>query len=195
MLEHKDIIRGQRHVYSAPNLDALAKVVTEGRRQQGMKADYNLVYNELKRQHSRGEQRTIHKASAQKVFITPQEALNGAKAVFLKNIIQNDIESQKEIDRRAAICESCPKLSAMAGCSKGCGLSKIALDAYNKAVEIFHKGSRYNIPTRLKKTYCGVCGCSSAAILPAKLEHFLPDSEEKAAARPAQCWLKKPLSK
>lgn len=181
--EFKEVLNGQSISYTSPTFDGLVKAVYDRRRKEGKRtADYNLIHNELKR-------KLQPKNYNQKKYITPQEAINGAKAVFLQNIVLNNVESQKEIDRRSAICERCPALSAMAGCSKGCGISKIALDAYNATVNKFFGGARYNIPTRLKKTYCGVCGCSSAAILPAKLEHFLPDSEEKARIRPANCWL------
>lgn len=195
MFEHKDNLRGAIQIYQAPTYDVLVQKVVEGRRKLGKPSNYNAVYNELNRKkagQSRNDNQVVRGGTGRgsqcpKVFHTPDEVYKGAIA-HLKNILGITVD-QTEINRRAAICQNCPHTCGIAGCSRGCGLGKAAVALWDKTMKFFG-GKRYEVPAALKRTYCGVCGCSHGVILAARLEDFHPDSPEKANKRPDNCWLK-----
>lgn len=191
-LEHKETLRGVRTTFSNETLEGLARMVTDARRKAGKRVDYNAVYNELKRTNKTvrsSRPRTGRGSQCPSVTLTPKEVLGGAKSI-LKNMLGQH-EDQGEINRRAAICAKCPHLCYVKGCKSGCSLSRAALDAYNRGLKGILGVTRYTIPTAVEATYCGICGCSSMALIAAKPEDFPQDSPEKAAARPEACWIKR----
>lgn len=196
--QHSEYFKGELYAYGSETFDGLVMAVTRGRANQGRRANYNNVYNELQAAIAMGSKRTItvpknpaaakfvsrtNKAPGEKV--TAKEAISGAKSVL--NAILGKSVDQKTIDERAKICLNCPKLSHVIGCQT-CGMAAQAKELWNAAQGLW--GRNYEVPTLLKKTSCSVCKCASAAILPAPLSDFADESPFVTANRPANCWVK-----
>lgn len=190
MLEHKDSLKGAIQIYQAPTYDALVKAVVDGRRKLGKPTNYNRVYNELRKLKNPAPARKLgapEKGTIDVFKVGVEHIANGVRA-FAKTTILGEIVGQDEILRRAAICEKCPKLEMMKGCTS-CGAGRRFAALYEKSRSLF-KGARYTIPTNLAKANCGVCKCYLANMLPAKLEVFKEDDARMASIRPNVCWLK-----
>lgn len=113
------------------------------------------------------------------------EMASGAKAILLQTVF-NDVVDQQEINRRANICEYCPKIATVSGC-KACGMGKALSNFSNKIKQSF--GGGYKIPSALDQNYCSVCSCSLAMLLPATLQQ-ISKSEKTNPKRPKSCWMK-----
>lgn len=109
--------------------------------------------------------------------------LHGAEA--LVNVSAGNTVDQLEINRRAGICQFCPKLEEVPGCMS-CGFAGTLSNALNKIKKAFDSG--FEIPNNMSKHGCGVCGCSLAVMLPAKTSAF---KETDQNLRPDHCWVKK----
>lgn len=118
---------------------------------------------------------------------TWEEIKNGAIAV-LKNISGKTVP-QIEIDRRTAICNKCPKRSEISVCAPCGGAGKLT-NAINSFKQKYFK-SGYNLEHEMKPTFCSICDCSLALMLPCKLEDF-SDQERKNPERPFSCWVSSP---
>jgi len=113
------------------------------------------------------------------------EAMTGAMAAL--KFTAGKSTSPGEIQRRSAICASCPLSSTVGGCS-ACGLGgRIA-----KVISSIRakKGSGIAIPAEVKGSYCGFCKCSLALMVVTKIEDFHPEDPSLNGRRPDLCWLK-----
>lgn len=109
--------------------------------------------------------------------------VSGALAVV--SIVKGSSVSQEEINRRAIICSSCPKLDDIKGCMP-CGLAKRIADSVNKIKSLF--GAAFNMPNGLNSKGCGVCKCALSVMLPSKMSQF---TEQDQSTRPNHCWVKR----
>lgn len=127
----------------------------------------------------------------EKKSLSFKDVVHGASSM-LKQTLGFSVD-QIEINRRSNKCftgnngGSCPKLTAVNDC-RACGWSQKYKNWANGMMKVFGKG--YVIPNNLEDKFCSVCKCSLAAILPAQIQDFKGESEEKKVERPNYCWLK-----
>jgi len=125
-------------------------------------------------------------AKKSKAKISFKEAKNGAAALL--KVMVGETVPQIEINRRAAICNSCPNVSQTTDCV-GCGFGKKLNNFISEIKKNVFK-TNLDIPNGLKGSYCKVCSCALVMMLPSRMEAF-NESEEKQAERPDFCWVKK----
>lgn len=115
------------------------------------------------------------------------DVLRGTRA--LMDIVKGDIATQQEIERRAKICEDCPKLAATSDC-KTCGGGRKFSRYANTLALAYGKGF---VQPKIKsgkasEFYCGECGCSILNLILSKSKHFL---SKETKERPKNCWASK----
>lgn len=114
-----------------------------------------------------------------------QEIAAGATSALKQ--IGGICEDQTVINRRAIVCSACPKKKDTSGCGP-CGFAGKVKSFVNGVKKLF--GGGHTIPNQLDKSYCDVCDCSLAMMLPAQLVDFklstINDPE-----RPKTCWIVK----
>jgi hypothetical protein len=113
------------------------------------------------------------------------EAVSGAKALL--RYASGSTASTLEIERRAGICKDCPLIDRIGGCAPCGAAGKIA-----NFVNSLRTSLRLDqpIPSSIKSSYCGVCDCSLALMVPSKMSAF-SESESQNLQRPDICWIKK----
>lgn len=126
---------------------------------------------------------TTYKAPQKKKKLEFKDYLHGAEALI--SVSAGNSVNQLEINRRASICQTCPRLEEVPGCMS-CGFAGTLSNTINK-IKRFFKAS-FEIPNNMGKHGCGVCGCSLAVMLPAKTSAFKKDDQ---AQRPDHCWVRK----
>lgn len=112
-----------------------------------------------------------------------QEIAAGATAALKQ--IGGICEDQAVINRRAIICSVCPKKKDTSGCGP-CGFAGKVKSFVNGVKKMF--GGGHTIPNELDKSFCDVCDCSLAMMLPAKLTDF-KSSTINDPERPKTCWI------
>jgi hypothetical protein len=184
---------------SSNSLDGLISKVFEFRQRKNLAPkDLPSVRREVTAKHKTKNQ-LINKSTAVKPRankLTLQQAMLGAKA--LVKVIQGDVVSDAELQRRAEVCARCPKISdTSTTCSTSCAKRGLARFARNLAIRY---GRNFTVPkimaihTRPVKTaslsefYCGVCSCSCLNLCLSKSKNFL--AKEDADLRPDHCWAK-----
>lgn len=125
--------------------------------------------------------------------LTLSEMLNGA--IALVDIIKGDIATDREIQRRAAICAECPMISDTSDSCTGCKQNKMSKFARDLAVKygrnfiqpmIIAQHTTPKRTGRISEFYCGFCGCSCLNLILSHSKHFL---KKENSARPANCWV------
>lgn len=175
---------GAQYSYEAPTFEALVKAVTDDRRKRGLRANYNNIYNEVKKTLDRAERRNIANKPNRQRKLSLKSAIAGANAAM--KIVRGEIVDQVEIQRRADICLRCPMVTRASDCPS-CSGGAAVVNAFNSAKSLI--GKNYSLPEGLKRSYCDLCGCAHTMIIPTRLENFLSDSPELAARRPSNCWI------
>lgn len=154
---------------------------------------YGLV-NLLKKDGCKNAEYVVEKSSkplrqefnpVEKKSTSFSDAVTGAKALL--RIVAGDKVPQEEINRRAAICTSCPMVSGVSNC-RACGFGGQLTKFVNATKASF--GKDFKIPNGLSDKYCSVCTCSLLMMLPSNMEAF-QESAEKQGERPNHCWVKK----
>lgn len=112
-----------------------------------------------------------------------QEIAAGATSALKQ--IGGICEDQTVINRRAIICSACPKKSDTSGCGP-CGFAGKVKSFVNGVKKMF--GGGHTIPNGLDRSYCDVCDCSLAMMLPAQLKDFKA-STVNDPERPKNCWI------
>lgn len=112
------------------------------------------------------------------------DAVTGAKALL--RYTQGSAVSSSEITRRSEICKDCPLINRIGGCASCGAAGKIANFVSNIRSSLKLQDP---IPDSVKSSYCGVCQCSLALMVPSKMDAF-NESIEKNSKRPDNCWLK-----
>jgi hypothetical protein len=142
--------------------------------------EYNQVYNQVRSQNLHQPEVKITKHKKTRSIKSFHETLNGAKALVKVSLGQH--VSQTEFDRRAEICSSCPKLSLTSDCI-GCGAAGRIANNVRKLSSEF--GKTYNIPSNkygpITRQYCGVCECSLALMLMAKIGQFSESTQKSSS--------------
>jgi hypothetical protein len=116
--------------------------------------------------------------------LTLGQAATGAMAL-IKSIAGSSV-SNEELMRRSAICEGCPLISLIGGCSSCGAAGKIS----NWANSIrSSKGLQVAIPSTVSQSYCGVCSCALALMVVTKRADFHDESDKENSRRPDVCWL------
>lgn len=108
--------------------------------------------------------------------------LTGATAAIraFKEALNDHVVDEREVMRRVAICQACPKLKRDTGVKTG--ISRMLGNLANK----------HRLPDEIKGKSCGVCGCSMMLLLPANTESLHKDNEDESKIRPTTCWMKSP---
>ncbi len=117
-----------------------------------------------------------------------QEIAAGATSALKQ--IGGICETQEIINSRAIVCSSCDKKSDTSGCGP-CGFAGKVKSFVNGVKKLF--GGGHVIPNELDKSYCDVCMCSLAMMLPAKIGDFKA-STVNDPERPKKCWIVKESS-
>lgn len=117
--------------------------------------------------------------------LTFKEALAGS--VALLKVVGGDTVSKEEIKRRSALCASCPLKTEVSNCW-GCGFGK-TLTRFISGLRNMFTGE-VSLSRDVSSSYCGVCGCALATMLPSKMSSFNQESQEKQKERPNYCWVK-----
>lgn len=117
--------------------------------------------------------------------MTFKEVVNGAKALLGVSI--GDSVDQDEITRRGRICASCPNKTLTTDCY-GCGFASTLNKFIGGLKSLFSKEVSLN--SDVKGSYCNVCSCALAIMIPSKLTAFNED-QDKQDKRPDHCWLKR----
>lgn len=140
--------------------------------------------------HSTGhpQNKNIEGKKKHKKKIYFKDAVSGAKAI-LSNAV-GLVVSQDEINRRSGICQTCIMKDSTSDCM-ACGFANKLSGFMNRLKKSFGMG--FVIPNNLDGTFCHVCSCALAIMLPSKLSAF-NETPEKQAERPDHCWIKKTSS-
>jgi hypothetical protein len=102
---------------------------------------------------------------------------------------QGDIVTQAEHNRRAAICSRCPlssEVSICMACGGGGKISSLIGSIRN------HIGKNtIKIDDKVRKKYCGVCGCFLPLLSITKTQYLPKETPEENRLRPIGCWIRK----
>lgn len=187
-------VNRQPHSVNAGSIEELTNKAIEVYRRAGITKDYNVIYNDVRRQVLSKPKRLkgvkIVGAAVPKKGHTLKEYLDAGKAL-IKNVTGKTVD-QKTISERGQICLRCPLLQSASDCV-GCGIGgKLSVMA-RRAKETFG-GKTFSIPEKLKRGGCGVCGCTFQLLLPARKEDLHEDTPEQLAFRKERapfCWMLK----
>lgn len=146
----------------------------------------NIIFLEKEINNTIDRQAKFSTNKSAEAKISLADAIVGAKAIL--NYTTGKSTSDSEILRRSSICEKCPLMTDISGCSS-CGLSG-AIARFTNQVRS-HKGSQIPIPASVAKRYCSVCQCALSLMVVTKTEDFYSETPEKNQRRPDNCWLKK----
>ena len=113
-------------------------------------------------------------------------AVKSACGAMIQTIKGNTVPDQ-EIARRWYICQACPAKTTVSDCMS-CGGAGRAADWINKVRGA--AGKSFRLDQESAKTFCGLCGCSHALLIPTKIEHQKEESEKQNKQRPLACWLR-----
>lgn len=107
-------------------------------------------------------------------------------AVSAMRQISGDTVSQVEINRRSQICVGCPRLQDTGLCIP-CGQGAALMKFVNGVKKLW--GGGFDLSKDVKNSFCDVCDCSLAMMLPAPLDHF-KEATKTDPTRPKNCWIK-----
>jgi hypothetical protein len=113
--------------------------------------------------------------------------VQAACSAMMQNI-KGNVVSNTEIDRRWEICKACVENTTISDCL-GCGASGRAASFFSKIQGA--AGRVFRLDQKAGQTFCGMCGCSHALMVPTSMEYQKPESEAQNNLRPDQCWLRK----
>ena len=114
-------------------------------------------------------------------------AIKSACNAIFENI-RNNVESPAEISRRWRICKACPQLTKVSDCVSCSGTGRFT--NWLNSIKAASK-TNFHIDQGSALTYCGMCGCSHALMIPARLDSQKEESDEANKTRPELCWLRK----
>lgn len=129
------------------------------------------------------EERKLNKPH--KAGLTFKTVVNGAKALL--GVSLGHTVDDAESNRRGKICVACPKKKLTTDCY-GCGFSSVLNKFINNLKSLF--GKQVSLNPDLKGSYCDICDCALAIMIPSKISAFKED-KAKQDARPDHCWIKK----
>lgn len=167
---------GQLYKFSDADLDTLVVIVSEFLKKNNINYSNESLRASIIRQSS---------IANKKKRIGLAEAVSGAKALI--RYTSGSTVSTAEIERRSNICKDCSLINKIGGCAPCGAAGKIA--NFVNTVRVSLKLEQ-PIPTSVKSSYCGVCDCSLALMVPSKMELFV-EPESKNLQRPDHCWVKR----
>lgn len=113
-------------------------------------------------------------------------AVKSACGAMIQTLKGNTV-TDSEIARRWMICQACPAKTTVSDCMS-CGGAGRAADWINKIRGA--AGKAFRLDQESGKTFCGLCGCSHALLIPTQMEHQKEESEKQNKLRPLACWLR-----
>lgn len=162
--------KGELHKFSDADKDRLLNTVVTFLQKNNISYSAESVSKSIDRQS---------KIATAKKKVSFADAVNGAKAL-LRYSTGHSV-SNAEIARRSRICLNCPLRDTVSYCGSCGGAGKIARFVGNLR-KLMRIGT--DLDSDIKVSYCGVCQCSLALMVPSQLQSFKPDS-----GRPDDCWL------
>lgn len=210
-LTYKQLNNGKVVTIIGSDLKTLVDNVLVYRRNNNIKPDeYNITFNEVKRQSGRNSallfrsksrpigiiHEELKKAQSGRKSLSLSQVFHGAKAYI--SISKGDIVRQPEIDRRASICSGCIEISKTSDCY-GCGAGKQLAINLSKLKQ--DTDSAFTVPSvvspsgrtvdSISKFFCQICGCSLIALIISKMKHIRSEDDQTNSQRPDYCWMKK----
>lgn len=168
--------KGTLYKFSDQNLDALIVIVSDFLVKNNINFSNESLKASILRQSNIAD-------SKKKIGLA--EAVSGAKALI--RYTGGSTVTTEEIVRRSDICKDCPLISKIGGCAPCGAAGKIAnfVNSLRATLKLEEP-----LPTSVKSSYCKVCDCSLALMIPSKMSAFT-ESESKNLQRPDHCWIKK----
>jgi len=167
------------------SIDSIARSISNSNSSISYAVAVTMVSKNIAPVHKSNVDQVISPANKVTKKLSIKDAVAGATSALKQ--IGGDTIPQEEINRRAIICSSCPKLSEISGC-KSCGFGGKIVKLVNNVKQVFGFGVK--IPNGLGSHFCDCCNCSLAMMLPANLIDF-NESTRNDKTRPDSCWLKK----
>lgn len=192
--------------YEGADIDAVTRQIMADNKKRNIPLahkpfpeDYNLIYNHVRtRINKKGGDGAKIERSAEKASVARRtsgrpikftDAVRGANAIL--KMAAGQVVDKTEMDRRAAICTACPKVSLTSDCVP-CKMGKRVASIINGIRKM--AGKQVNLPKvrnrAAKSMYCDSCQCSLMVMIPAKIKCF-NEPEDKNQARPDNCWAKR----
>lgn len=181
-------LEGQVVTFSADNPDALIRAVQRFRRNSNIQITDDDTAKEISAKNGYEYKDGIYSKNLPISFKGPRLTLAGVKAACgaMIQTLKGNTVGDGEIQRRWEICQNCPVKTTVSDCMT-CGGAGRAADWINKLQGA--AGKRFRLDQESGKTFCGLCGCSHALMIPTKMEHQKGESEKQNQLRPDQCWL------
>lgn len=175
--------------FSADTPDALIRSVQKYRRNHGFQISDDETAKEISQENKYEYKDGIYSKTVPISFPKPRLNLAGVKAACgaMIQTLKNNIVSDTEIYRRWEICQNCPVKTTVSDCMS-CGGAGRAADWINKLKGA--AGKQFRVEQEAGRTFCGLCGCSHALMIPTKMEYQKEESEKQNQLRPDQCWLR-----
>ena len=184
-----DISTGSKVAFAADTPDALIRSVQKFRNNNGVRITDEDTAKEIGKKNGYVFKDGIYSNTLQISFKKPSLNLASVKSAcgaLLQNI-KGNIVSDAEINRRWEICKNCPANTTVSDCMScgGAGRAATWVNTIKNAV-----GKRFRIEQESGKTFCGLCGCSHALMIPTKMQDQKQETEKQSQLRPSQCWLR-----
>lgn len=184
-----DISTGARVAFSADSPDALIRSVQKFRNYNGVRITDEDTAKEIGEKNGYVFKDGVYSSTLQISFKKPSLTLASVKSACgaMMETIKGNIVSDQEINRRWEICKNCPVSTKVSDCMS-CGGAGRAADWVNKIKNAV--GKRFRLEQESGRTFCGLCGCSHALMIPTKMKLQKQESEKQNQQRPSQCWLR-----
>ena len=176
--KYSTVVKGKLYKFSSQHKDVIMSDVMGFFNENNIMFDKKDLSNQIDRQSS--------PFNTKKKSITLSDAATGAMALI--KYAGGSAVSDNELIRRSSICESCPLIDRIGGCSS-CGAAGMIARFANTVRQKLSMQSA--IPSSVKSSYCGVCNCSLALMVVTKIENFKEEPSIQNNQRPDNCWLKK----
>ena len=184
-----DISTGSKVAFAADSPDALIRSVQRFRNSNGVRITDEDTAKEISKKNGYLFKDGIYSKTLQISFAKPSLNLASIKTAcgaMLESIKGNTVSDQ-EIYRRTEICSNCPMKTTVTDCMSCGGMGRVAAWT-NRIMQL--AGKRLNMSNEAGKTFCGLCGCSHALMIPTKMELQKQETEKQNQLRPSQCWLR-----
>lgn len=186
---YMDNSTGSKVAFAADSPDSLIRAVQRFRNNNGVRITDEDTAKEISAKNGYVLKEGIYSNSLQISFKKPSLNLASVKSACsaMLESIKGNIVSDEEINRRWSICKNCPASTTVSDCMS-CGGAGRAADWVNKVKGA--AGKRFRLEQESGKTFCGLCGCSHALMIPTKMKFQKQETEKQNQLRPSQCWLR-----
>jgi hypothetical protein len=175
--------------FTADTPDALIRSVQKYRRNNNVQISDDDTAKEIAATNGYEHKDGIYSKNLPISFAKPRLNLAGVKSACgaMLQTLKSNIVGDAEIYRRWQICQNCPVKTSVSDCMSCGGAGRVA-DWINKLRGA--AGKSFRIEQEAGMTFCGLCGCSHALMIPTKMEFQKAESEKQNQLRPDQCWLR-----